>query len=107
MVCCVGRQGTENERQFYTFVEPPKRPAVREIPGCPRHEYEKEGKLTRYYVIRSAQDTETARRYLEQNLEVDELRVILVREELTKGDYVNAERLCQEWLEKEQVGQQC
>lgn len=55
--------------------------------------------------MRSAHGSETARRYLEQNLEADELRMILVQENLAKGDSENAERLRQERLEKEQIGQ--
>lgn len=39
--------------------------------------------------------------YLEQNLDVDELRVILVREDMVRGDYAHAESLCRERLEKE------
>ena len=82
---------TENERQFYHLLDHLNDQQWEKFQDAHRYGYEKEDKLTRYYVLRSAQDAETARRYLEQNLEVDELRMILVREDLTKGDYADAE----------------
>lgn len=94
---------TENEEQFYGLLDRLSDQQWVKFQDVPRYGYEKEDKLTRYCVMRSAQGAETARSYLEQNLEVDELRMILVREDMAKGDYANAECLCQERLEKEQV----
>ena len=66
-----------------------------------RYEYAEENKITRYYILHSTRGAENARAYLEQNLEVDEFRVILVREDMAWGDYAHAEFLCWERLEKE------
>lgn len=52
-------------------------------------------------VLLAVQETDKGRAYLEQNLEIDEFRLILVREYIAKGDYAQAEFLCQERLEKE------
>ena len=58
-------------------------------------------KLTRYHVLRAAHGQKEARAYLEKNLDVDELRLILVQEEMERGDYANAEHLCRERVEQE------
>lgn len=58
-------------------------------------------KLTRYHVLRAAHGQKDARGYLERNLDVDELCLILVQEEMERGNYANAERLCRERVEQE------
>lgn len=62
---------------------------------------EQRDKLTRYHVLRAAHGQKDARAYQEKNLDVDELRLILVREEMESGNYANAERLCRERVEQE------
>ena len=58
-------------------------------------------KLTRYRVLCAAHGQKDARVYLEKNLDVDELRLILVQEEMEYGNYANAERLCRERIKQE------
>ena len=58
-------------------------------------------KLTRYHVLCAAHGQKDARGYLEKNLDVDELRLILVQEEMEDGNYADAERLCLERVEQE------
>ena len=62
---------------------------------------ERMDKLTRYHILCAAHGQKDARGYLEKNLDVDELRLILVREEMESGNYANAERLCLERAEQE------
>lgn len=62
---------------------------------------EGQDKLVRYRIQRSAHGRDKARAYLDQNLDVDELRLILVREDMEQGNYANAEHLCLERVEKE------
>lgn len=95
---------TENEGRFYHFLDRLSDKLWEKFQDSPKYGYEEEDKLTRYRVMRSARGAEAARGYLEQNLEVDDLRMILVREDMAKGDYANAERLCRERAEKEQAG---
>lgn len=97
----------ENEKQFYQLLDRLSDQQWEKFQDTSRYGYEREDKLTRYYIMRSAQGPEVARSYLEQNLEVDELRMILAREDLAKGEYANAKRLCQERLKEEQVSQWC
>ena len=51
-------------------------------------------KCIRYYVILAAEGKEAAGIYLEQNLDVDELRYLAVQEELKGCRFADAERLC-------------
>ena len=62
---------------------------------------ERRDKLTRYHILCAAHGRQNARGYLEKNLDVDELRLILVREEMELGNYANAERLCRERIAQE------
>ena len=66
---------------------------------------QREDKLSRYWVMRSAHGAEEARAYLEQNVEADALRLLLVREKMGEGEYAEAECLCQERVDKEQLKQ--
>lgn len=93
----------KNEKQFYILLDHLNDRIWENFQDTPRYGYEKEDKITRYYIMSSAHGAEEARAYLEQNLDVDELRVILIREDMAKGDYANAERLCRERLEEEQA----
>lgn len=93
----------ENEKQFYILLDNLSDRFWETFQDTPRYGYEKEDKITRYYIVRSAHGEEKAKAYLERNLDVDELRLILIREDMAKGDYANAERLCLERLEKEQA----
>lgn len=56
-------------------------------------------RLTRYYVMCAAHGQDAARPYLENNLDVEELRLILVQENMATGDYASAERLCLKMVE--------
>lgn len=91
----------ENEEAFFHLLNRLSDRLWESFQDAPRYGYEEEDKITRYSIIRSARGAENARTYLEQNLEVDELRVILVREDMAQGDYAHAEFLCQKRLEKE------
>lgn len=95
----------ENEKQFYILLDNLSDRFWETFQDTPRYGYEKEDKVTRYYIMSSAHGTEEARSYLERNLEVDELRLVLIREDMATGNYANAERLCRERLEKEQAEQ--
>lgn len=61
-------------------------------------------KRIRYQVLRTVHGEAEARVYLENNLDVDEFRLTLVREIMEKGDYARAETLCREQTEKKQSG---
>lgn len=91
----------ENEEAFFHLLDRLSDRLWESFQDTPRYGYEEEDKITRHSIIRSARGAENARTYLEQNLEVDELRVILVREDMVRGDYAHAEFLCQKRLEKE------
>lgn len=93
----------ENEKRFYILLDNLSDRFWETFQDTPRYGYESEDKITRYYIMSSAHGTEEARTYLERNLDVDELRLILIREDMAKGDYANAECLCRERLENEQI----
>lgn len=93
----------ENEKQFYILLDNLSDRFWETFQDTPRYGYEKEDKITRYYIMRSVHGAEEARVYIERNLDVDELRLLLIQEDMAKGDYANAERLCRERLEKEQA----
>lgn len=56
--------------------------------------YTSQNKETRYYITSAVDGPEAARAYLEQNLDVDALRVIAIRQDIERQNYANAERLC-------------
>lgn len=58
-------------------------------------------KHTRYCVHLAAEGKEAARAYLNENLDVDELRLLAVREDMEGGNYAGAEALCVEKAETE------
>lgn len=60
----------------------------------------------RYRLINTVEGPEAAREYLEQNLDVDELRLIAIRQDMERGSYANAERLCLEKTETEEIKKQ-
>lgn len=91
----------ENEEAFFHLLDRLSDQIWESFQDTPRYGYAEEDKITRYSIIRSARGPEKARTYLEQNLDVDELRVVLVREDMVQGDYAHAEFLCQKRLEKE------
>lgn len=93
---------SENEEAFFHLLDRLSDRLWESFQDTPRYGYAEEDKITRYSIIRSAHGAEKARTYLEQNLEVNELCVILVREDMARGDYAHAESLCQKRLEKEQ-----
>lgn len=55
-------------------------------------------------IIERLQGKEAARKYLFEHLELDELREIAVKNAITEGDFVLAERLCKEALLKNDGG---
>lgn len=61
-------------------------------------------KRIRYQVLCTVHGEAEARAYLENNLDVDEFRLTLVRESMEKGDYARAEALCREQAEEEPSG---
>lgn len=93
---------SENEEAFFHLLDRLSDQIGGNFQDAPRYGYAEEDKITRYSIIRSARGPKKARMYLEQNLDVDELRVILVREDMVRGDHAHAEFLCRERLEKEQ-----
>lgn len=93
---------SENEEAFFHLLDRLSDQIWESFQDTPRYGYAEEDKITRYSIIRSARGPEKARTYLEQNLEADELRVILVQEDMARGDYAHAELLCQERLKKGQ-----
>lgn len=95
----------KNERQFYDLLDRLIDRLWENFQDTPRNGYEKEDTITRYYILRAAHGAEVSRNFLEQNMDVDELHLILVREDMAKGDYACAECLCRERLEREQTEQ--
>lgn len=89
----------QNEDEFFTFLDRlcEKRWEQFEDDSWT----ERFDKLTRYRILCAAHGQEEARGYLEKNLDVDELRMILVKEEMECENYANAERLCRERVEQE------
>lgn len=95
----------ENEGEFYRLLDRLSDQQWEKFQDTPRYGYGEQDKITRYAILCSAQGPEVARAYLEKNLEVDEFRLILIRDEMEKRDYAHAERLCRERLEREQAEQ--
>lgn len=93
----------ENEGEFYHLLNRLIDQQWENFQDTPGYGYGEQDKITRYVILCSAQGPEAARAYLEENLEADELRLILIREDIAKRDYAHAERLCRERLEKEQT----
>lgn len=60
-------------------------------------------RLTRYHVMCAAHGKDAARPYLKNNLDVTELRLILVQENMETGDYADAEHLCMEMVADELI----
>lgn len=89
----------ETEGEFYALLDRLNDRRWEKFEDSPKQE--EEDKLSRYYVMRSAHGAEEARAYLEQNVEVDALRLLLVRENMEKGDYAESESLCREQVGKE------
>jgi len=90
---------SQNEGEFYdalTRLSDRRWESFQDGPG-----YDEQDKLIRYHIICSAHGVKEARAYLERNLDVDEFRLILVREYIEEGDHANAERLCRERIGKE------
>lgn len=71
-----------SDRQWENFQDTPR--------------YAEQNKTTRYHILRAVHGPENARTYLEQNLNIDEFRITLIREEMAAGDYAHAEQLCLE-----------
>lgn len=94
---------TQNEGEFYAVLDRLSDRLWEEFKDSPRYGYGQEDKIVRYHVLRSARGREAARSYLEQNLDVDEFRLLLVQENMAEKDYANAERLCRERADKEQL----
>ena len=69
----------QNEGEFYAVLDRLSDRLWEECKDLPRYGYGKEDKITRYHVLRSAHGPGVAKAYLEQNLDVDEFRLILVR----------------------------
>lgn len=93
---------SENEEAFFHLLDRLSDQLWENFQDTPKYGYAEEDKITRYSILCSARGSEKARTYLEQNLEVDEFRAILVREDMARGDYAYAESLCRERLEKDQ-----
>lgn len=92
----------QNEGEFYAVLDRLSDRLWEGFKDLPRYGYGKEDKITRYHVLCSVHGPGAAKAYLEQNLDVDEFRLILVRENMAEKDYANAERLCREKVDKEQ-----
>lgn len=90
---------TQNEGEFYAVLDKLSEKRWERFEDSPWTE--RWDKLTRYHVLCAAHGQKDARGYLEKNLDVDELRLILVQEEMEHGNYANAERLCRERVERE------
>lgn len=86
-----------NEDKFYAVLDHLSDRQWEKFQDAPR--YEKQDKTTRYHILCAAHGPEDARKYLGQNLNIDEFRMILIREDLAAGDYVHAEQLCLERVE--------
>lgn len=91
----------QNEGKFYAVLDRLSDRRWEKFEDNPR--YAQQDKIIRWHIVRSARGEAAARAYLEQNLDVDELRLMLVREDMEKKNYANAERLCRERAEKEQT----
>lgn len=92
----------QNEGEFYAVLDRLSDRLWEGFKGLPRCGYGKEDKITRYHVLCSVHGPGAVKAYLELNLDVDEFRLILVRENMAEKDYANAERLCREKVDKEQ-----
>ena len=86
-----------NEGEFYAVLNRLSGRRWEKFQDTPR--YEEQNKITRYHILRAAHGPEDAHKYLEQNLNVDEFRMILIREDMAAGDYIHAEQLCLERVE--------
>lgn len=86
-----------NEDKFYAVLDRLSDRRWEKFQDAPR--YEKQDKTTRYHILCAAHGPEDARKYLEQNLNIDEFRITLIREDLAAGDYAHAEQLCLERVE--------
>ena len=86
-----------NEGEFYTVLNRLSDRRWEKFQDAPR--YEEQDKITRYHILRTAHGPEDARKYLEQNLNIDEFRITLIREDLAAGNYAHAEQLCLERVE--------
>lgn len=84
----------QNEGEFYAVLDRLSDRRWKKFEDNPR--YAREDKILRWHIVRSARGEAAARAYLEQNLDVDELRLALVRNDMEKKDYASAERLCLE-----------
>lgn len=93
----------KNEGKFYAVLDRLSDRLWEEFKELPKYGYGNEDKITRYHILRSARGVEAARAYLVQNLDVDELRLILVQEHIEEKDYASAENLCRERVDKEQT----
>jgi len=92
---------SENEMEFYDALARLSGRRREAFEDAPR--YDEQDRLIRYYVIRYAHGQQEGRAYLKRNLDADEFRLILVREYMDEGDYANAERLCRERIEAEDL----
>ena len=62
--------------------------------------YTEQEELVRYRIVCAAHGQAAGRAYLEDHVEVDQFRRMLVQEHMEAGDYAGAERLCRERIEK-------
>ncbi len=90
----------QNEGEFYETLSLLSDRRWEAFKDAPR--YDNQDQIVRYYVIRYAHGQREARAYLERNLAIDEFQLLLIRDYMEEGDYVSAERLCRERLEKEE-----
>lgn len=88
---------TGNEDEFFAALDRLINRQWENFQGMPR--YEKQNKTTRYHIFHAVHGPENARTYLEQNLNIDEFRIALIREDMAAGDYAHAEQLCLERVE--------
>lgn len=88
----------ENEDKFYAVLDRLSDRRWEKFQDAPR--YEEQDKTTRYHILCTAHGPEDAHKYLEQNLNADKFRIILIREDMAAGDYAHAELLCLERLEE-------
>lgn len=84
----------QNEGKFYAVLDRLSDRRWEKFEDNPR--YAREDKILRWHIVRFARGEAAARAYLEQNLDVDELCLALVREDMEKKDYASAELLCVE-----------
>lgn len=90
---------THSEDEFYAVLDQLSEKRWERFEDSPWTE--RWDKLTRYHILCAAHGQKDARGYLERNLDVDELRLILVQEDMERGDYANAERLYRERVDQE------